>query len=84
MILRLMTFCLAVSLLLPANLAVAQSATLEQCQHWQAEIEYYTQLRRAGGSAAQMERWKQQRAEYEEQFRENRCLRYGRLLRESS
>jgi len=81
--LRLVAFCLAGLLLLLANLAIAQSASLEQCQYLQEQIDYYTKVRRSGGSALQMERWRQQRAEYEDEFRVNRCLKYGKRLRDS-
>lgn len=59
----------------------AQDASLGQCQQWHSQIEYYTDLRRAGGRAQQMESWKQLRTDYEDKFKEARCKKYGKEAR---
>lgn len=43
------------------------------CEHLQAKVDRYTQLKRGGGSAKQMNRWQAQRKIYAERYRE--CLR---------
>jgi hypothetical protein len=60
-----------------AGPAGAQKADLETCRKIQAQIDHYTDLRRRGGRASEMERWKQKRSEYEEQFREYACHKHG-------
>ena len=59
----------------------AQEATLSECRQWQEKINYYTKLRKAGGSVRQMESWKRQRGEYEEKFRRSRCQKYGKQVK---
>ena len=61
--------------------ATSQTATLENCQYWQERINYYTKLRRSGGTAIQMERWKQRRSDFENLYRTNRCHKFGKDLR---
>jgi hypothetical protein len=56
-------------------------ADLDTCKRWHERIEHYTRLRRGGGSAVQMERWRRARDGYEEKFRAARCHRWGRQLR---
>ncbi|HKK22469.1 MAG TPA: hypothetical protein VJ947_02195 [Pseudohaliea sp.] len=74
---------LALAGFLPLSaLALEADADLETCQRWHERIEHYTRLRRAGGSSLQMERWRQARKRYEEQFRDARCHRWGRKLRD--
>jgi hypothetical protein len=60
----------------------AQSLDLNECRYLQSQIDHYTQLRRAGGSVTQMEQWKRQRAQYQEEFRKAFCHKYGNRLRE--
>jgi len=74
---------LAMAGLMPAGAhALKAKADLETCQRWHQRIEHYTRLRRAGGSSTQMERWRQARKGYEEKFRDARCHRWGRKLRD--
>lgn len=47
--------------------------TSHACEHLQAKVDRYTQLKRAGGNAKQMNRWQAQRKMYSERYRE--CLR---------
>ena len=61
--------------------AFAQDERLERCQYLHSRIDHYTKLRRGGGSAQTMENW---RKVYEEEFRELRCYKYGKKLRESN
>lgn len=60
---------------------MAQDASLQQCQKWHSQIERYTDLRRAGGKAQQMEGWKRQRKVYEDKFKDARCRRHGKQVR---
>ncbi|MHA7816033.1 MAG: hypothetical protein ACX93N_06120 [Pseudohaliea sp.] len=62
--------------------ALEAEADLATCKRWHQRIERYTRLRRGGGSAVQMERWRQARAAYEAKFRAARCHRWGRQLRD--
>ena len=54
---------------------------LETCIALNKKIERYTRLRRGGGTAQQMERWRDARRGYEEKFTHLRCRRFGRRLR---
>ncbi|MEE4279451.1 MAG: hypothetical protein V2I82_13365 [Halieaceae bacterium] len=56
---------------------------LERCRYLHQRIEQFTDRRRAGGNAAQMERWRKARERYEVEYRERRCYRFGsRLVRD--
>lgn len=63
--------------LLAAALSTGASAgddkRLEQCQRLKDAIESYTAKRRAGGSASQMDRWKEARREKKAQWSALRC-----------
>lgn len=56
---------------------------LKTCRSLQARIDRYTRLRRSGGKAQQMERWRASRRESSDEFRRLRCRRFGRELRRS-
>jgi outer membrane lipoprotein-sorting protein len=58
----------------------AKPATLEQCQGIKDRIERYTGLRRKGGSAGQMQQWKEQLRANEDQFRRMDCKDHRRKL----
>ena len=47
--------------------------TSHACEHLQAKVERYSQLKRAGGTAKQMNRWQAQRKLYSQRYRD--CLR---------
>ena len=59
----------------------AQTASLAKCQTIKDRIERYTGLRRRGGSANQMQQWKEQMRASEEQFRRIDCKDHRRKLR---
>ena len=63
--------------------ASSQTLGLEECQRLKERIDYYTELRRAGGSATHMEVWKQGRETAANTFRTYHCSKYGKKLRES-
>lgn len=63
--------------LLIATPAVAQTRNQAKCQSAIDRIERYTALRRKGGSANQMQQWKEQLRASEDQFRHLQC-RYSR------
>jgi len=75
----------AVTILLLALLidtsAVAQSKTEAKCLSAIDRIDRYTALRRKGGSANQMQRWKEQLRASEEQVRHLECKFKRRKLR---
>ncbi len=54
---------------------------LEDCQHLVTRMGHMTELRRKGGSNADMRSWKRERTLAEEQYRKGRCKRWGRRLR---
>jgi len=61
--------------------SIAKSqATLRQCQYIQDKIEYYTDLRRSGGSARTMENWKRKRNYYEDKFGNQNCKKWNGKL----
>jgi len=64
-----------------ASMANSQDISLDRCKYLQERIEYYTQLRKQGGSASQMESWKKSRRKYEDEFREGDCYKYAISLR---
>jgi hypothetical protein len=53
---------------------------LKRCRYLHQQIEKYTDRRRAGGSGAQMERWRKSRQRYESEYRQRRCHRFGSRL----
>jgi len=59
----------------------AKPATLEQCQGNKGRIERYTGLRRKGGSAGQMQQWKELLRANEDQFRRMECKDHRSKLR---
>ncbi len=59
----------------------ADDLSLDACRNIQEQIEYYDNLRKRGGSAQQMESWKQTRERYKAQFREGDCKRWKKQLR---
>jgi hypothetical protein len=58
----------------------AKPAALEKCQAIKDRIERYTGLRRKGGSAGQMQQWKEQLRANEDQFRRMDCKNHRRKL----
>lgn len=60
--------------------ATAQTATLAKCQAVKDRTERYTDLRRKGGSATQMQQWKQQLRASEDRFRRLECKKHRRKL----
>jgi len=61
--------------------AFAQDATLPECQRWKDKIDYYSEPRKTGGSASQMESWKKARQPYKDKFQGKRCLKYGKKIK---
>ena len=70
--------CLCVGLLLVVATAAtaAPDSTVKECQALKDKIEHYTQLRRQGGSGAQMDSWKRARRASEKKFRSLGCSSY--------
>ena len=64
------------------NLTFAADGTLKQCKGYHKRIDYYTALRRNGGSANSMEKWKQKRNNYKDRYREKNCRKWGSKLNE--
>jgi hypothetical protein len=54
--------------------------SLTRCQQIQKQIDYYTDLRKRGGSAQEMEHWKQQREKYKDDFDQGNCKKWGKQL----
>jgi hypothetical protein len=65
-----------------AAVRAERDKTLHRCQSLDKKIERYTRLRRAGGNAAQMERWRDTRRQAQTEFQKLRCHKYGRRLRD--
>ena len=61
--------------------AAAEPKALAKCQSLNDQIERYTAQRRKGGSASQMQRWKEQLRAAEGKFRELGCSEFRRELR---
>jgi hypothetical protein len=54
--------------------------SIEQCRQLNHKIEKLTQLRRQGGSSADMNSWKRQRRDLEKDYRDSRCKAWGYRL----
>jgi hypothetical protein len=72
---------LALFITTPVAAKTAQSATEAKCQSARDRIERYTAQRRRGGSAGQMQQWKEQLRASEEQFRRLECKTHRSKLR---
>lgn len=59
----------------------AETASIAQCQTLKDRIERYTNQRRKGGSAIQMQKWKEQMRVAEVQFRRLECKDLRRKLK---
>ncbi|GAB5451472.1 MAG: hypothetical protein Hals2KO_18000 [Halioglobus sp.] len=66
----------AVTLTLSAP-AFAQVGSLQTCRALDDKIERYQDLRRKGGKASQMDKWKRQLRASESRFRELECDDHG-------
>lgn len=62
-------------------MAGSQDIPLERCQYLQEKIDYYSKLRKKGGSASQMEAYRKARGKYAEEFREGDCHKYPTSVR---
>ena len=60
--------------------AYAGDGSPEQCRRLEERIERYTELRRSGGTAAQMTSWRRSRSEAEAAYRNYNCHRQGRKM----
>lgn len=61
--------------------SLAAPGSLKQCQGYVKKIEYYTALRRQGGAAKSMEKWKQKRRDYKQRYTRKHCKDWGSALR---
>lgn len=61
--------------------AAADKSTLAKCQTLKDRIERYTDMRRRGGAAMQMQAWKEQLRATEAQFRRLECKDHRRKLK---
>jgi len=61
--------------------AANNSKAFQRCVYLDDKIEHYTQLRRKGGSNAQMASWRKSRSRYEDEFRSARCRQFSHFLR---
>jgi hypothetical protein len=68
-------YCILFSGILVSPVSAAQG-TFEYCQDLDDKIRYYTKLRKSGGSAKAMERWKVRRNHYKAQFSERNCKKW--------
>jgi hypothetical protein len=63
-----------------ATPVAAETATIAKCQSLKDRIERYTDMRRKGGSASQMQQWKEQVRASEQQFKRLECKDHRRKL----
>ncbi|QKQ27810.1 hypothetical protein [Candidatus Reidiella endopervernicosa] len=78
---RTLLFLLATILINPHNVVAASKGSLAQCQSVQDQINYYTNLRRAGGSARTMESWKRSRQKQKDRFTKHNCKQWRNKLK---
>ncbi len=69
----------AVTLTLAAPV-FAQVGSLQTCRALDNKIERYQDLRRKGGKASQMDKWRRQLRQSESRFRELECDAHGNEL----
>ena len=55
----------------------ARDGPLAQCRHYYAQIEYYTALRRNGGSGKNMEQWRQLRHDLKQRYDRLQCRKWA-------
>jgi hypothetical protein len=58
----------------------AEECSLQSCKWLKQEIERYDQLRKRGGSAQEMERWRQSRDDLKRDFKDGKCKRWSDQL----
>jgi hypothetical protein len=63
-------------LALSAPATSATQGSLQYCQKINDKARYYSSLRKAGGSAKRMEKWKQQRKKYKAKFSARKCKKW--------
>lgn len=68
--------CLFIALFSSVSVCASEQRSLKSCQYIKEQIEYYTNLKRAGGSASQMANWQKQRNKYKLDFSEYNCKIY--------
>jgi hypothetical protein len=49
------------------------AALIKKCRYYNNKIEHYTNLKRSGGSASQMNHWQKLRNEYKDKYSDNNC-----------
>lgn len=62
----------------------ANAQTREQCQRWSDQYQHYAEQRRAGGTLAEMDRWRDRQRQIEAQMREARCMQRFRITTSES
>lgn len=72
--------CAALICLLQTNSVYAKDASLVSCQSLKEHIEHYDNLRKKGGSAKQMEKWKVEREKYKKKYKRGNCKRWRKEL----
>lgn len=73
--LRLLSFVFTSVLVFP-SVAFSQNVSLEECRKLKIKIDHYNELRRDGGSGAQMDAWRRARRELEKSFNNMGCRQY--------
>lgn len=58
-----------------------REAKIKRCQFIKDKIEYYTVMRRGGGSSSQMRSWQSQRNDYKQRYRDESCTRVRSALK---
>ena len=77
--------CLCATALLiavsPTNSQADGQGSLQQCQYIKDKITYYTRLKRAGGSASQMNSWHKKRNQYKARWTDYNCKLHRNKLK---
>jgi len=69
----LFLFCVLPSNLSQASTKQSDIQNIEKCKKINEKIEHYTNLRRAGGTAKQMNGWLKKRNQYREKYSNHKC-----------
>lgn len=69
-------------LICTAPVAAIEQGSLQTCRSIQAKIDYYSDLKRQGGSSAEMARWHKKRNHYKGLYADNNCKVYRGKLRQ--
>lgn len=76
---QILTLCLALFLV-----SSVEAQSREQCQRWSDQFQHLAELRRAGGSVGEMDRWRDQQRSIQSHMQKARCMQRFRITSSDS